>query len=123
MNINIKIIKSIRKNKKNRINCKEKIDTITKENDINKTASTTTKEMSNEYKKKNTGTDCQTKNIYVFPNIKLILSFVVQNLHLHLKAIILNLNLTHKIARPDCDLLSFSKTKKQRILRKIFFKY
>ena len=30
-------------------------------------------------------------------------------------------NLTHKITSADCDLLSFSKTKKQTIPRKIFF--
>ena len=33
---------------------------------------------------------------------------------------ILNFNLTYKITRADCDLLSSSKAKKQMILRKVF---
>ena len=49
MNINIKIIKSAKnKNKQKKcINYKEKIDTIMKRNEMKKSASTTTKGMSN----------------------------------------------------------------------------
>ena len=61
---------------------------------------------------------CQAKRC---PGIKLIFFCADKNLHPHLSAIILNLNLTYKIKRADCDLLSFSKTKKQTIL-KTFFK-
>ena len=57
MSINIKIIKSTKKQQKNRINYKEKVNTTTKGNDMKKSPSTTTKEMSNEDKEKKTGTE------------------------------------------------------------------
>ena len=64
MDINIKIIKSTKKIKKNCINYKEKINTTTKGNDMRKSASTTTKKMSNKHKEKNTGTETlKPKNI------------------------------------------------------------
>ena len=53
-------------------------------------------------------------------NILLLFFCAAQNLHPHLTAIILNLNLKYKFTRADCDLLSLSKTKKQT--KKIFFK-
>ena len=47
----------MKKKKKNRINYKEKINITTKGNYLKKSASTTTKGMSNEDKEKNTGTE------------------------------------------------------------------
>ena len=64
MNINIKIIKSTKNNNKNRINYKEKINTTTKGNDMKKSASTTTKGMSNEDKEKNIGTEIVKPKIF-----------------------------------------------------------
>ena len=66
MNINIKIIKSAKnKNKQKKcINYKEKIDTIMKRNDMKKSASTTTKGMSNEDKQKNSGTEIVKPKIF-----------------------------------------------------------
>ena len=55
MNINIKIIKSM-KNKKNCINYKEKINNTKKGNKIKKSASATIKEMPNQDKDKNART-------------------------------------------------------------------
>ena len=66
MNINIKIIKSAKnKNKQKKcMNYKEKIDTIMKRNDMKKSASTTTKGMSNEDKQKNSGTEIVKPKIF-----------------------------------------------------------
>ena len=47
----------MKKQKKNRMNYKEKINITTKGNYMKKSASTTTKGMSNEDKEKNTGTE------------------------------------------------------------------
>ena len=76
MNINIKIIKSAKnKNKQKKcINYKEKIDTIMKRNDMKKSASTTTKGMSNEDKQKNSGTEIVKPKIFNLSSKTLFMS-------------------------------------------------
>ena len=64
MSINIKIIKSTKNNQKNHINYKEKLNTITKGNDMKISASTATKRMSNKDEEKNTGTEVVKPKIF-----------------------------------------------------------
>ena len=54
----------INKKQQNCINYKEKIDITTKGNEMKKNASTTTKEMSNEDKEKNAGTEIVKPKIF-----------------------------------------------------------
>ena len=63
-----------------------------------------------------------TCNVKRCPINTLILFEPFKNLHPHLSALSLNLNLTIKSKSAHGDLLSFSKTKKQIILREIFFR-
>ena len=83
--------------------------------------------MSNQDEVKNARTQIVKPKIFNLPR-KALSSYqtdillCVLNLQPHLNVIILNLNLTYKVTRADCDLLSFSKTKKATILRKIFIK-
>ena len=63
-----------------------------------------------------------TCNVKRCPINTLILFEPFKNLHPHLSALSLNLNLTIKSKSAHGDLLSFSKLNKQIILREIFFK-
>ena len=69
--------------------------------------------MPNEDKEKNTGTEIVKPKIFLLHGLKFTPTPKRNNIEL---------KFTHKITRADCNLLSFSKTKKQTILRKIFFK-
>ena len=124
MNINIKIIKSTKKQQQNCINYKQKINTTTKGNDMKNSVSTTTKGKSNEDKEKNTGTEMVKPKIFNLSSktFRYQSNILLRGLKFTPtpKRNNMNLNLTYKITRADCDLLSFSKTKKQTILRTFF---
>ena len=64
MNIKIKILKSTKKQKKNRINYEEKINTTARGNDMKKSASTTKKGMPKEDKEKNNRTEIVKPKIF-----------------------------------------------------------
>ena len=61
--------------------------------------------------KRSSNQKCSTCQSRRCPGIKHIFFCGAYNLHKHMSALILNLNITYKITRADCDLLSFSKTK------------
>ena len=94
---------------------------------MKKSPSTTTKGMANEDKEKSTGTEIVKPKIFNLSS-KTLFRYQTNVLLCDLKFTPtpkrnnINLNLTYKVTRADCDLLRFSKTKKQTILGKVYFK-